>query len=35
MVLADAVELIGGDYRQMKWNPRTSEYVEDGEQPPP
>ena len=31
MVLAEAVELIGEDYRQAKWNPRTAEYVEDGE----
>lgn len=31
MVLADAVELIGEDYRQAKWNPRTAEYIEDAE----
>ena len=29
MVSADAVELIGGEYRQQKWNPQTSEYCED------
>lgn len=29
MVSADAVELIGGEYRHQKWNPQTSEYAED------
>lgn len=31
MLLADAVELIGDDYRYQKWNPQTSEYVEEDE----
>ena len=31
MVLADAIELVGEDYRQVKWDPRTSEYIEDAE----
>ncbi len=38
MVLADAIELVGEDYRQVKWDPRTSEYIEDtedGGQPSP
>ena len=31
MVLAEAVELIGEDYRQAKWNPHTAEYVEEAD----
>ena len=29
MLVADAVEVIGGEYRYQKWNPETLEYVED------
>lgn len=29
LVAADAVETIGGEYQHRKWNPRTSEYVEE------
>lgn len=29
MLVADAVEVIGGEYRYEKWNPETHEYVED------
>ena len=28
---ADTVELVGGEYDHRKWNPMTSEYVEDDE----
>ena len=28
---ADTVELVGGEYEHRKWNPHTSEYVEDDE----
>ena len=31
LVAADAVETIGGEYQHRKWNPRTSEYVEQDE----
>ena len=31
LVAADAVETIGGEYQHQKWNPRTSEYVEQDE----
>ena len=34
MVLADAVQPIGDEWRHRKWNPATSEYVDDdGERP--
>ena len=29
MLVADAVEVIGGEYRYQKWNPETNEYVAD------
>lgn len=29
MLVADAVEVIGGEYRHQRWNPETLEYVED------
>ena len=29
MLVEDAVEVVGGDYRFQRWNPETLEYVED------